>query len=88
MQRNARPTRRGALLIRGQESGILIGPALRSSASALHRVRDMASHLASAYFSASLGRRFPNNIVSLIRSFARHPALLTRNNDDYPTGGI
>src|SRR3984885_9942446 len=29
-------------------------------------------------FSASLGARFPNTILSLIRSFARHPALLSR----------
>ena len=33
---------------------------------------------ASAYFPASLGPRFPRTIRSLIRSFARHPALLTR----------
>src|SRR3981189_2437721 len=30
------------------------------------------------YFTASLGLRFPRTIRSLIRSFARHPALLTR----------
>src|SRR3981189_119909 len=30
------------------------------------------------YFTASLGLRFPRTIPSLIRSFARHPALLTR----------
>src|SRR6266566_4718817 len=33
---------------------------------------------ASAYFPASLHARFPNTILSLIRSFARHPALLSR----------
>jgi hypothetical protein len=32
----------------------------------------------SAYFPASLRQRFPHNILSLIRSFARHPALLSR----------
>jgi hypothetical protein len=32
----------------------------------------------SAYFPASPTLRFPNNILSLIRSFARHPALLSR----------
>src|SRR6476646_7527647 len=37
-----------------------------------------ASGAPSAHFSASLGNRFPPNIVSLIRSFARHPALLSR----------
>src|ERR1700722_21021247 len=31
-----------------------------------------------AYFTASLGRGFPRTIRSLTRSFARHPALLTR----------
>src|SRR4030081_3824608 len=31
-----------------------------------------------AYFTASLGLRFPPSMLSLIRSFARHPALLTR----------
>src|SRR5882672_1136786 len=30
------------------------------------------------YFPASLRLRFPPNILSLIRSFARHPALLSR----------
>src|SRR3954469_22417394 len=33
---------------------------------------------ASAYFPASPARRFPASILSLIRSFARHPALLSR----------
>src|SRR3954447_2357070 len=31
-----------------------------------------------AYFPASLRARFPTTILSLIRSFARHPALLSR----------
>src|SRR3979490_3227619 len=31
-----------------------------------------------AYFTASLGLRFPPTMLSLIRSFARHPALLSR----------
>src|SRR6476646_5767861 len=37
-----------------------------------------ASGAPSAHFSSSLGSGFPPNIVSLIRSFARHPALLSR----------
>jgi sn-glycerol 3-phosphate transport system substrate-binding protein len=34
--------------------------------------------IAFAYFPASPRSRFPHTVVSLIRSFARHPALLTR----------
>ena len=47
----------------------------RTVASTLRCVRGTD---ASAYFPASLGRRFPHTILSLIRSFARHPALLSR----------
>src|ERR1700694_1018630 len=74
------PGRRGALRIPGlaKRQHPLLVPPPRSSAGAPPRVRDTRSRLASAHFSASLGRRFPRTIRSPIGSFARHPALLSR----------
>src|SRR3954470_3902087 len=50
-------------------------PVLRGSAKS---AASRPGNAASAYFPAFPDRRFPPNILSLIRSFARHPALLSR----------
>src|ERR1700720_4579657 len=71
------PVRRGALPIRGLANGI----PYPASAEQRRRAASRPGHevsLASAHFSASLGRRFPRTIPSPIGSFARHPALLSR----------
>src|SRR5260370_26291689 len=79
MLRNAPPLRRGALLTRGPgKAGILLVAALREQRKRAAPRPGHEARLASANFTASLGRRFSPNILSLIRSFARHPALLSR----------